>query len=368
MIDTNRESLLKIVNLVRPALSTLDFIPALKHILFADGFATAYDDKSAIRVALPDKALSLGLCLPGELLIRALGSFNAEKVALQEDKNGSVRVSSGRSQLKLPTLEADKFPFKTPSNPNAPFFAVGSEIIAGINKTLVSAGNDPTRPATMGVTLDIDEAGYAVLFATDNVTISRYQTAQKIKLPGDSPIILPTFFCEQLLALHRHYYKPGAVDCDIEIHDGALVAQFTDDDGRLASLTTKTLVDTMPLDFPKIVSKYCDPGKLSKRLTEIPAAFDAAIGRALLVLGNSTDKHMKVSPTGEHLKLFATSDAGESSDSISYDGEGPSDFSVDPALVARGLKGCSHMVLLQGVLVLADQKAQFVHLIAHMSA
>jgi hypothetical protein len=39
---------LRLAKLVQPALSTQDYIPALKHIKFEGGYATAYNDVSAI--------------------------------------------------------------------------------------------------------------------------------------------------------------------------------------------------------------------------------------------------------------------------------------------------------------------------------
>lgn len=367
----NREALLKLVSLVRPALSTLDFIPALKHIHFGKGFATAYNDVAAIQVALPNDDLNLNLCIPGELLIKALGSFNAENVMIQPDqKDGFILVTSGRSKLRLPTLDSKSFPLALPVATKVPKILVEQAILTGIERCLVAVGNDPTRPASMGITLDADDSGHAVLFSTDNATISRYQTKVKLKLPGDAPIIMPTFFCEQLLSLMKAYPKAEA---EIEIHAGALMAVLYEkgEDEPVATLFTKSVVEEVtPLNFPSIIAKYCKVEGLHKELREIPAAVDAAIGRALLVLASEQDKATKMTVSAEHLKMLSTSDAGEASDSIGFDGAGLADndpFFIDPALVNRGLKGCSHIILLPRILILSNKDASFIHLIAHVS-
>lgn len=365
-ISINREALLKLLNLVRPSLSTLDYLPILQHIRIADGELLAHNDISAISARIPD--LELGCCVPGEVLIRALGSFNAEKVMLQPDEKGStILVVSGRSKVKVPTMALKDFPFTMPeATKKTPVLKLAADVLVGIQRCLISVGNDPTHPATMGVTLD-QEDGHAVLYATDNVTISRFETRSEISLPGDAPIILPTFFCEQLISLAKQC--DGAVE--LELHPGALVAIFYDKEGNdQITLFTKVLVDLVPLEFNKIINRYCKLSGIAAKMHPIPASFDAAFSRALLVLSAERDKATKISSTDSALKLLSTSAMGEATDTIAFDGasgETP-DFHIDPSLVARALKPCTEMGLFKQVMVLGDEKAQFIHLIAHCTA
>lgn len=363
----NRETLLKLVTLLRPAVSTQDYIPALKHIRFAGKFASAYNDIAAIQILLPSSDLDLGLCLPGDTLIKSLNSFNAEKVLLQEGKDATLVITSGRSKLKIPTMPAKDFPLAIPED-KAPAVAITEDIMLGIQRCLLSVGNDPTHPATMGVTLDVAD-GKAVLFSTDNTTISRYLTKSKAELPGDAPVILPVFFCEQLVALAKAFPK---AEVEVEMHAGALVAYFFDaDDNEQAVLFQKTLVDLEPLDFPAILSKHLKLAGIVDKLDPIPDAFDAAFSRALLVLGTEVDKSTKITPADGVLRLLSTSQIGEASDSITFDGneDGAQEpFFVDPLLVTRACKVCTHLALFPRVLVMANEKATFLHLIAHCSA
>lgn len=361
----NRDSLIKLMNLVRPALATQDYIPAYKHICFKGGYATTYNDIAAIKVKLPYSAeLDLGLCLPGEMLIKALGSFNAEKVMLQPGKDASLLVASGRSKLKLPTLPAKDFPLNIPEASKVPVVVISDDMLTGLQRCLLSVGNDPTHPAQQGITLDIED-GKALLFSTDNTTISRYKTKTKIELPGDAPVILPTFFCEQLVNLAKAF---PACDIEIELHAGALVAYFFDEhEVEQAVMFQKTLVDLEPLDFPAIVAKHVKLAGLAEQLVEIPAAFDAALSRALLVLATEVDKVTKVEVGPERIRLLSTSSNGEASDDISFEGPGREldPFHIDPALLSRGCKACSHIGFFNRVVVLANKDATFTHLIAH---
>lgn len=367
--SVSREALIRMVAMVRPALASQDYIPALKHILMASGFASAYNDIAAIRVRLPSRDLSLGLCLPGEMFAKTLASFNADKVMLQPGADGSLLVVSGRSKIKMPTLPPTAFPLSLPEAGKAPSLALTPSMLQAIQMCLLSVGNDPTHPATLGVTLDVED-GRAIFYSTDNHTLSRCETRTDIRLPGDAPVILPTFFCEQLVALAKGFPN---TEIDLELHPGALVAHFFDgNDVIQASVFQKTLVDLEPLDFPKIVRKHLDTSLdgLAQHLCDIPPSFDSAFNRALLILGSEVDKATKLTLTETNLKLLSTSQAGEATDTVTIDGEfdGIEPFFVDPSLVVRACKSCSKIAFTRRVLVMASQDAGFIHLIAHCSA
>lgn len=356
---TNREALVKVANLVKPALSTQSYIPALKHIRFAEGFATTYNDVAGISVRCD---VEMERCLPGETLIRALASFGAESLMIQEGKDGSVVLSSGRSKMKLPTMKTTDFPFELPDE-DAPEIDIDASIMKGIERCLLSVGNDPTHPATMGVTLDIDDKGNAVLYSTDNTTVSRYQTKTKIKLPADTPVIMPTFFCEQLVALTRAFADKEAV---MVLLSGALLVEW----GKSAKLFTKTVNDLVPLDFPRLMKKYFKIESLKQQLSVIPDSFDAALGRGLLVLSGELDKSTKITVTGNSLQLSSTSAMGDSDDSMTFTGDEPAPgepFFVDPSLILRASKVCGLIGFLPKVVVMADPDVTFVHLVAHCS-
>lgn len=359
MSDKNsivRADLLKLALLVRPALARQDYIPALQHINFDGSYATAYNDISAISVRVE---MEVERCVPGELLIRALQSFSAEEVMFQQ-KDSEVVVSSGRGKVKLPTLANKDFPLEWPEE-DGKEIELHRAIVRGIERVLFSVGNDPTHPEAMGVTLDSVD-GYARLFSTDAFTISSYETDKKLKLPAGAPAILPTFFCEQLVALAKAYPEEEIV---LTLHGGAHIATF----GDKARLLTKSLVEREPLDFPAMFKKQVKLDNLAKELVAIPAGFDSALERALLVLEAETDKITAVSLGKEAFSLHSTSSRGDADDKLPFDGDldfgAPEEIYIDPALVARAAKSCGLMGLLPKALLLADSEAKFVHLVSY---
>lgn len=297
--------------------------------------------------------------MPGELFVKALGSFNNESVMIQSVDDATILLSSGKSKLKVPTLPVDDF--KMPQLKGKPYeLNLTDSMLDGIKRCLFSVGTDPTHPAQMGVTMG-EVKGFATFYSTDNITISRSASDTKVELPGGMPIILPTFFCEQLLTLAKAY---PADDLVLEVYVGALKLKV----GKVATLLTKTLVDMEPLDFEDIVSKYLDVNQVKKTggFARIPAALDSAFSRALLVLSAETDKSTTVEVNG-CITISSSSNLGESDDTLDWDGKDKiKPFKVDPGLVLRAAKSSGSVAFYPRVMLLASDDASFIHLIAHM--
>lgn len=362
MDSFNREAFLRIINLVSPALSTQDFIPILKNVCFRKGQAIAFNDRAAIGVKLPPGLADLSMTLPGAMLKSVVASFNAENLSVQLGEGSEALITSGRSKIKLATMPVADFPFKMP--PNGTRLEFTEAMLQAVQLCLPAAGNDPTRPATMGVTLD-SEDGYAVFYATDNATISRCKTRSKIKLPGDSPVILPTFFCEQLIPLSRAYPEG---EWEIDLAPGVILGTLFEGEAPSAFILHREQVDPDPVDFPNIVNRHCKLATVVDLLEEIPPALDAAFNRAVLVQAQEPDKATKLTITPTAIKLLSSGPLGEAQDSIAFDGAGdspPEPFFVDPGLFSRGLKGVSHIAFFPKVVALGNKEASFLHLISH---
>jgi hypothetical protein len=358
----NRNTLMRVVNLVKPALATAAYIPALTHVKFDPEFATAYNDITAILVSFN---LDLEACLPGELLGKALSSFSSDNLMLQQS-GSDVVLSSGRSKIKLPYLDAEKFPFDFPELDGRHGIDIDAAMLRGIELCLTSVGNDPTHPAQMGVTLDADDKGRAILFSTDNFSISRYQTKTKIELPGDSPVIMPTFFCVQLVGMSKAFPDDAVT---LYLAGGSLVAEFGK---QKAYIINKVMVDLEPLVFPRIITKNVpDLAGLKERARVLPDNWDSSFQRALLVLGGEVDKVSKVKTDGESITIYTSSAMGEADDVMelkdTFDDFPDGPFYVDPALVVRASKPCALVEFRDKVMVMADSECQFLHLIAHCS-
>lgn len=363
MTTINREQLLKSVQLVRPALSTQTFIPALSHIRICEGVAEAYNDVTAISVALPTGvADDLDFCVPGDHIIKVLNSFGSNEVLIKrKSKEQSITVTSGRSNLKVPTLPSSDFPLKWPTGKPSGTIALDVHILKALERCLISVGADSTHPAQMGVTLCADEDGCAVLYSTDNFTVSRATTDTPVKLPGGAPVILPTFFCEQLLSLSKSFPDEEA---ELLLYDGAVMAEV----GKQASVLTKLVADLDPLDFQSILDKHVGTASIKKSHSAAPPDLEKALNRALLVLASSADKFTEFTCRDGILELYSTSDLGVCEDALEVDMKDCEKFIVDPAMVLRALKHCAFLTAKRGALVLSNNDGSFLHMISHCSA
>lgn len=356
--------LLRAMMLVRPALSTQNFVPSLTHVAFVEhGYAAAYNDTMAIFVD-GDFGPLHGVCLPGKLAIDALTSLSSDTVALSDTGSGHVVLSAGRSKFKVPYLPLSSWPFEFPGGELDDGHVVGDitdSLVRGIERCLAGVGKDATHPAQMGVTLDV-EAGVPVLFSTDNFTISRSAHPEcrgKITLLADSPVLLPTAFCEQVVALGKHFKCSG----QLIVMPGSAAVEFP---GK-AVVFTKTLVDVEPLDFPLVIKRHVDVAKSSSVLREIPATLGECLDRVLMVVSSEVDKIASLSTDGRSLHIKASSATGDLEDSALYTGAAGAAALVDPALVVRGMKGCSGMALLPRSLLLASEDRQYMHLVSYCS-
>ena len=353
---TNRAALLKACAAVRPALASQPYIPALTHLAFDGEFVTAFNDVSALQVLCD---VELDCLVPGDALIRALGTYSGDTVLLQQDGEHVV-ITSGRSaRVRLPALPRSDFPLRWPTG-KVPRIAVTDSMLTGIRLCLRGVSNDDKRPAAMGVTLDVLPKKGAVLYSTDSLTISRYEAGDDIELPGDAPVILPTFFCEQLVKLADANKDEKIV---VFLHPGALVATVGDE---RASLMSRIPVDLEPMDFERVMTRMCDVGKLKEHLEELPPEFDAALSRALLVLSQEATKSTKVTVGDGVLHLRSEGAGGVSEDRLVMGSSTDENFLVDPSLLARAAPHCKHAAFFERVAVMSSHEGRFVHMIAHV--
>lgn len=355
--SVDREEIVKIINSVKPALSAQAYIPALTHIKFNGETAQTYNDIYSISVKCK---IELDVCLPGDLLLKALSSMKAESVFITLNKDLSVTIASGRSKLKIPSLPHDDFPFAFPKSKPLGTVNITSNIIDGINRCMISVGNDPTHPAQMGVTMEENEGGELILYSTDNFTISQFTTDSKQSMPGDIPVILPTFFCNQLLTLAKIFKDE---EIKLIVRTDSLIAEF----GKSATLFSKLLVDLEPMDFNKIIQKNLRSVSIKEESLDIPDSMDSACSRALLVLQSEMDKITKITVSNGRLKMFSESSLGQAEDTMTFKSS-DQEFHTDPYLINRALGQCNKLALLEKVMVLSNENLSFIHLIAHCAS
>lgn len=358
--NVDRFKLLAALNLCKSALANAAFVPAYTHFMFADDGITAFNDLMAVWVSIEH---DLSACVPGNKLLQTLNSLNAASVHLQpHPSEAAVVVQAGRSKLKLPTLPVEDFPIQWPDLKRSDRVEFNQDVLNGIRLCLPSVGTNINHPAQMGVTLDFDEDRYAVLWSTDAVSMSQYATNTEVQLPGDTPVIMPTKFCEQLLTMAKFYGE----DVTIHLVPGALLAVFAaDGGGEVARLMCRTVVDVQPLEFFKVKTRHTTR---APDYAEIPAGWEEALHHANIVVGDAGEKSRTAvidATRAKGLRITALADS-ESEDVLDFTGsldEVP--VKVDPVLLLRGSKHVALMSIAKSALLMKSADDSFFHMLAY---
>lgn len=350
----SRNTLLAALNLLKPALASQPYVPAFTHFAFTPGKITATNGQVAIQVQYDH---DLSCCLPGDMLVRALGTLPAGSDVIikphGKDAN-AMRLVSGRTDLKLPFLPLLYFPFDWDRDLHAKPWTCEftQEMLDGLDRCLVAVGNNIALPAQMGVTLDA-VGGLAVLFSTDDNTMSRFTTKDPLVLAAGAPVLLPTTLCHLGVTLAKAY-PDSAVD--LLVYDAAAVISV-----GVAQVMHKVGFNPVPLDYPGAFERLL---KSAGTRVTIPAGWDAALQRALLVPGTNTDKVTRFSQDSHGLHMTSTSQTGESVDVLDCKPclEGTAD--VDPVLLLRGSKTATTMAFGDKCVALMDHDGTFTHLVS----
>lgn len=343
-----RADLLAALTLAKPAVGRALFVPVLSHYCLTGDGLYAYDDSIAITINTPT---GVECAVPADLLLRLLSSMVAEDVSLSfEGGAGGLRVSCGKTKVKLPALSRDAFIFSPPTGAKAHAWCkVTPDLLRGLSQVLVSVGVDQTHPAQMGVTM---QAG--VLYSTDNVTMSRYRLKDPGNMP-EEPVILPTAFCNELLALSAKAPE-GPPDALLSVYDHHVEVVW----GSWARLFGKVVTNEVPLDFEAAFSRMM-PGKA--RRISIPTSWAAMFTRAAAVT-DPTAPRTRVDVEDGVLTVETSSKVGEVRDVATLHNapDWPA-FYVDPLHVLRACKSTDTFGCYQDALVLESE--EFTHLISH---
>ena len=348
MKQVNRKDLLKVLSKVKPAVATKDYVPILNCFMFDGDTVTGYNDLQAIT-----KPCDIGIegCVPAELLLKSLSSLSATEVEFSRHE-GSVELVSGTTTIVMPALPSADFPEVMTKTKLLGKFFVTDEMLYGISKCLLAVGNDANHAEQMGITLDpFYSDTQAAVYSTDNATISRYVFDTEDE--QHDPVILPTVFCQQLLAL-----STGTLPV-VSIYAGALIASF----GNEGELFSKTLVNEDPMNFAEVVDRFVDKNRLT--MHELPVEFGQCFERALLIQDKEPSKTTFIMVENKKLKISSESKSSKANEVLDYNG-GDVSFSVDPSLVKRVIDSVDRVAMLRRVLVFTGKDDHYLHLISHI--
>jgi DNA polymerase III sliding clamp (beta) subunit (PCNA family) len=339
--NMDRKDLLGKLELVAPALSDINLIQSLTHVLFKGDRVLAYNDRIALETPLKTDFRG---AVPGLTLIALLKTSGAKDVVL-EPKDNVLHIQAGRGRFKLPLLAPDTFPFEMPGPvkeiTEGRKFKVElfpKTLLDAIDNCMRSVSIDTSVPDQLGVTL-IPVKEQIKLFATNNNTLSHSILPGKLK----QRVILPAQFCEQLLKLCKNEKQ---VALTISDDHAMLKANGTTLFGKLISSKN-------PLGYDDILSHHM-PDKL--KLFDIPIGLKNMLERATIITESAAGRTSTAfTVTGGDMKLFSKSDKGEVLDRLKIEQSEDVAMSADPKLVKSGLDKFKKMAVTDDCIIMKER-------------
>jgi DNA polymerase III sliding clamp (beta) subunit (PCNA family) len=346
----NRQDLLQKLELVKPALSSINLVPVLTHFWFRDNSLICFNDQIAIKTklvsnfvgAIPDTLTSL-LSVSKAKEVEFFVGKDADGKALPE---GQLLVKAASSKLKLPFME-EKYTkiFEMPKPNKEDALPVDmAAFLEAIDLCTRSLKEDTSMPDSLGITL-VFESDYVELYATNDATISY----ARVKIRGKfndklQRVIISGHFCRQMLSLAK-------LEGTKHIEIGAGYSLFQCGDNYLFG----KLVDVQrPLDFDAVIESTF-PVALHKNLVSIPSKLELILDRAVIITESKTERSKtEITVSDGIAKFFSQSEKGEVRDTMQVEEFHPEvSVSIDPRLFKNGFGHFDKMLLTETCLVMS---------------
>ena len=145
MQKTNREQLLNILNILRPAVATKDIVEHADSFIFKDGLVWGYNDEIAISHPLPE-GLNLTGAVIAEPLIKLLDKMKDTEISLTTDEK-ELRIKTKNSEAGIPLKVSDDFLVEAiPMPEQDDWKTVPAGMIKALSLAARSASTDMSKP------------------------------------------------------------------------------------------------------------------------------------------------------------------------------------------------------------------------------
>lgn len=184
----NRNELLKVFDIVKPAIYTRDFVPILKNY---------YVDKERM-VASNGELMIETKCnlFDNEILIpsvveRFLRDLTSEDISIKILSASTLRVESETMMATFSCPLPSSYPLQKVFPPNdSTHLPISDQFLGAIKELIEFIGKDETQPMFRGIYVSEEK-----LFASDGIKLA----ISKLPVPIISNLYLPEAFCEQLI-------------------------------------------------------------------------------------------------------------------------------------------------------------------------
>lgn len=328
-----RVELVKLLELVQPALSDTDLVPVFTHFMFCDGAVSASNDGLSI-VAASKVVQTEGsvFAIKGSTLLGLLKNSAAEEVTLEESKDHECVIKTGRSVFSLPYLTEDAFLFEAPGKERwLAKLRINEALISAIKTCLTTASKDHAAAAIMGVCFNLSEDELN-LYSCDGDAITQCALSQ-FPYEGLGAFTVPTTFCEALLKISG---ETKIVTGSLEINPDwvkAVIGDFT--------IYGRMTENKKPLDHANLIKKTLT-GKI--QYVPLPDGFNEALARARVVADVESKPTTLIVEKGKLLLITETS-MGVVRDELSIKGHSDVQATAHAELIQRSVGICDTIAI-----------------------
>ena len=352
-----REELLKVLNLVKPALSDKDIIPIFCHFCFDGERVVAYNDVIGIEHPCD---IDIKGAVRGSLFLSLLDRSSGSMADIKQKRKGEVELTVSVDKHKLPIISPDHFLFEFPDSKPIRKVRLNGSYVTAIERCLLSINETSSQAEQMGITLIVGED--PVCFSTDAVSLTQFIIDASVK-GKDITVLLPLEFCKAFLSLAGEFGVVEADDVFLLIGEDFAVVDFGDG----CRIFTR-LIGAEPLDYLEVIDSNC--GEVDDDdFIPLPSGFKEALDKSTLYFNSTVNAKCRFTVAKNRLSISTTTDSyGEQNASLPLK-QKHADISIalNPNLVYRAIDYSTCMVLLDRCLVLRDD-ISYQYMVATLSS
>lgn len=266
-----------LLNTLAPALESKGIVPQFTHYCFDIGKVYSYNDIVAIEA---DCEFPVRGGIPGQLLSKWVSQVKGREIEITSDKDNTVALKCGRSNVQLTTMGPDEFLFTRPKDSGKELQIELERLTACLEAVLPCANVEAASPWQYGVTLHFGEK-LVELYATQTYNLARATMENSHKAHKGLTLLLPPQFCELLIANRNSLTKITATSDWIVGHfEGVKI---------YAKLNPQASIDKY--------HSVCKPETrklIKERSVSVPKQFAQALERVMLVLDTEEESFMRL--------------------------------------------------------------------------
>ncbi len=323
----NRADLVKVLELVKPALDTKNLVPIFGCFTFTPGSVTAYNDTIAITGPCD---LEETCAIHGNTLLGMLSNSSAHDVEFELDDN-NVILTADKSVSKLPFEGEDAFIFEEPKGKWELKIPYTESFDAALKLCLETVSTDETQAALHGVYFEANR-----LYSCNGDTITRVAVKEK----ANTRYLMPTAFGE---AVSRLWGSLGVTKGTLHFNQEWMLAAFED-----WAVYGRVLVVDKPIDFEALIKRTV---KTKTPTQDVPEGFAEALSRARVIADPESAK-TEITVAKNRLKLLTKTHMGEIRDDLVLKGHPDIVANVNAAYIHKALSRCDKIAFHDDCVVL----------------